>query len=381
MAKHWITKDLGLFRGTVQLEHFRLMPQFYPVRVLRRSDQPHTLETRGSYALPAHYSFAGETCDTQRFLADTDTVGLLVSHRGQRVHEAYWHGLDASVQWPLWSVGKSFVGTLVGIALADGVISDLDAPIQAYVPKLSGSAYEGASIRSVLQMSSGARWNENYADPESDLRRRAAAVGGGSFDAVAASCVRENEPGTSLRYNTTDTHVLGMLLRAAYRTPLIELLRSKLWQPLGMQHDAFWRIDGERVEDAGAGLHATLGDACRLGELYLNGGRSQGAQIVPEAWVSMATRAQGSHVEPGVLMPISELGYGYHWWLPGQPGEFAAIGVYNQYVYVDTQRSVVVAKFSANRNWGLSYAEPGYRDHEHMALFRALAATAAASSN
>jgi CubicO group peptidase (beta-lactamase class C family) len=352
------------------------MPQFYPVRVLRRSDAPRPVEARGSYALPAQYTFAGEACDTARFLDQTDTVGLMISRGGVRVHEAYWHGLDASLQWPLWSVGKSFIGTLVGIALADGAITDLDAPIQASLPKLAGSAYDGASIRNVLQMSSGARWNENYADPESDLRRRAAAVGGGSFDAVAASCVRETAPGTSLRYNTNDTHVLGMLLRAAYHKPLSELLRSKLWQPLGMQHDAFWRIDGEGVEDAGAGLHATLGDACRLGELYLNGGRWHGAQVVPEAWVSEATRARGAHVEPGVLMPISEFGYGYHWWLPGQEGEFAAIGVYNQYVYVDTKRSVVIAKFSANRNWGLSYAEPGYRDHEHIALFRALAAEA-----
>lgn len=98
-----------------------------------------------------------------------------------------------------------------------------------------------------------------------------------------------------------------------------------------------------------------------------------------EAWVSDATRGQGAHVEPGVLLPISEFGYGYHWWLPGQAGEFAAIGVYNQYVYVDAKRSVVIAKFSANRNWGIAYAEPGYRDHEHIALFRALAAEAAAS--
>jgi CubicO group peptidase (beta-lactamase class C family) len=139
-----------------------------------------------------------------------------------------------------------------------------------------------------------------------------------------------------------------------------------------MQHDGFWRVDGEGVEDAGAGLHATLSDIGKLGLLYLNHGSWNGRQLVPEAWVRASTRPDGAHVKPGVI-PGSDFGYGYQCWLPGQPQEYTAIGIYNQYVYVEERRQIVIAKISANRNWGRSYDEAGYRDAQHMALFRAIA--------
>ena len=152
----------------------------------------------------------------------------------------------------------------MGIAVHEGAIRSIDDHVTAYVPDLGGSAYDGASIRAVFQMSSGARGDENYSNPESDLRRRADAMAGGSYDDVARSCVREYAPGTNLRHNTNDTHVLGMVLRRATRQHLTDLLRDRLWSPLGMQHDAFWRVDGEGIEDAGAGLHATRQDTANF---------------------------------------------------------------------------------------------------------------------
>jgi CubicO group peptidase (beta-lactamase class C family) len=194
-------------------------------------------------------------------------------------------------------------------------------------------------------------------------------MAGGSYDQVAAGCVREHAPGTNFRYKTTDTHVLGMVVRRATREGLTEYLRRKLWVPLGAEHDAFWRIDGEGIEDSGAGFHATLSDISKLGQLYLDGGRP----LVPESWIAQATRA---HVAPGAILG-NEFGYGYQWWLPGGDLEYAAIGVYNQYLYVSELHGVVIGKISANRDWGRTLDEAGIRDAQHIALFRAIAESTA----
>src|SRR5262249_46998407 len=131
-------------------------------------------------------------------------------------------------------------------------------------------------------------------------------------------------------------------------------------------------VDGEGIEEAGAGLHATLEDMGKLGQLYLNNGSWNGRELVPEAWVRGSTRPDGAHVTPGAI-PGSDFGYGYQWWLPGHELEFTAIGIYNQYVYVNERQRTVIAKISANRNWGRSNGETGYRDAQHIALFRAIA--------
>jgi CubicO group peptidase (beta-lactamase class C family) len=143
-----------------------------------------------------------------------------------------------------------------------------------------------------------------------------------------------------------------------------------LWQPLGAQGKAFMPIDGEGVEWAGAGLICTLRDRARLGLLVADSGAFGGTQIVSADWIEAATRPGAPH-----LMPESSaarlFGYGYQFWL--YEGACAAIGIYNQYCWVDASRRVVIAKASANRNYGCSFDEAGYRDLEHMALFQTMA--------
>src|SRR5262249_48899904 len=155
---------------------------------------------------------------------------------GRQVFETYALGMDATTHWPTWSVVKSFVSALVGMAIADGRIGAVTDQVTAYVPSLAGSAYDGATVEHVLQMCSGARWSENYADPQSEVRRSAQArMAGGSLDAFAASLARDVPPGTAHRYNSTDTHVLGMIVRAATGRTLSAYMRDKLWNPLGME--------------------------------------------------------------------------------------------------------------------------------------------------
>ncbi len=330
-------------------------------------------------SLPETYNFAGEDRSLAAFLAQTDTAALLVLQHGAVRHELYRLTGGPDVQWISWSVAKSFVSAFVGIAIAEGHIRAIDDPISAYITVEPGSAYDGTSIRHVLQMSSGARWNEDYTDTTSDVHRLGASMAGAmSLDRFVATMVRESAPGTICRYNSGDTQALGALLVRATGRSLTEYMREKLVEPLGFEDDSYWLIDGTGMEMAFAGLNLTARDYAKLGELYRNHGRWQGRQIVPEAWVAASIRADAPHLQPGQPILANhplDLGYGYQWWLPaGERGEFSAIGIYNQLVYVDPARAVTIVKLSANAAYGTSMDEATNREMENTAALRAVAA-------
>jgi CubicO group peptidase (beta-lactamase class C family) len=370
MASEWTTRPTGLFQGGSQVENFREMATIHPVRVARRASKTEPFEAGEPFGLPAAFEFEGRSLDTAQFLSEMETTGLLVLRDGRIVFERYWLGNDATTQAASWSVGKSFVSALVGIAIEEGAIGSIDDSVSRYAPMLEGGAYHGVRLKDVLQMSSGARWNEDYSDPESDISRWFRTLAdGGSIDAFAAGCVRGCEPGTLNRYNSTDTHVLGMVVRGATGRSLTEYLREKLWDPLGAEADAFWIVDSTGAEMAGGGLNAVLRDYARLGELYRNGGVWRGRRLVSEAWVRASVTPDAPHVMPGP----GSLGYGFQWWVPANSGAFCAIGVYNQFVCVDPATRTVIAQTAAFRRYAADLRAESYRVGDCLALFRAIA--------
>ncbi len=372
--------ELGLFSGQPQFENFARFKDMLPVSRMAASATPHRFAPGAAVPLPASYEFEGAVHPSDAFLAATDTAAVLVLKDGKLVNETYRLTGGPEVQWISWSVAKSFVSALVGIAVEEGHIGAISDPISAYIRVEPGSAYDNVSIRSVLQMASGARWNEDYSDPESDVHRLGAAMSGAmSLDDFVATMVPEAQPDTVCRYNSGDTQALGALLVRATGRSLTEYMHEKLVEPLGFECDAYWLIDGAGMEMAFAGLNMTARDFARLGELYRNHGRWNGRQIVPEAWVRASVRADAPHLEPGhpILAdhPL-DLGYGYQWWLPnGDRGEFSAIGIYNQLVYVDPSRGVTIVKLSANPAYGTSMDEHTNREMENIAFLRAIAAS------
>jgi CubicO group peptidase (beta-lactamase class C family) len=371
----WVTRNTAMFRGGEQVENFRQMSTIYPVRVIRRAPSPSSLPRGPGIELPNAFEFGGRSLDTARFLQEMETTGLIVIRDGRIEFENYWLGNDASTQAIGWSVSKSFVSALIGIAVGEGVIATIEAPVTKYAPELAGGAYDGVRLKDVLQMSSGARWNEDYSDPNSDIAAYGRVMnGGGSLDAFAGACVREREPGTFNRYNSTDTHVLGMVLRRATGASLAEYLRDKLWAPLGMEADGFWMVDATGAEMAGVGLNAVLRDYARLGCCYLNEGAWNGAQVVPRAWVEASVTPDAPHLRPGPRAgAVLPMGYGYQWWVPDDSGAYSAIGVYNQFVWVDPATRTVIAKTSAFRGYAATPAAESYRAADHFALFAAIA--------
>jgi CubicO group peptidase (beta-lactamase class C family) len=366
----------GLFSGADEVDNFRGTRALFPVHEIARPARSSALPEGVPAALPAAFDFEGGREDTARFLATTDTTGLLVLKDGRIVFEKYWRGNDAATHWISWSMSKSFVSALVGIAVHEGAIADIALPVTRYLPELEGSAYDGVRIKDILQMSSGASWNEDYSDRDSDINRFGWTFAfGRSYDEFAATLKREHAPGTFNRYNSMDTQVLGMLLRRTTGRTLARYLQDKLWTPLQMESDAWWITDDRGAELAAGGLNATLRDYARLGQLYLDGGVWDGVQVVPAEWVRQSVTADAPHLRPGKRASADDAwGYGYQWWIPDDSGDYSAVGIYNQFIYVSPKTHLVIAKTSANHLYGTTNAEATYREDEHVAFFKAIEA-------
>ncbi len=369
--------ELGLFTGIPQHDNFSRVPELLPTSKMSPSSAPYDWPATDPIELPEWYVLNGERRSVHDFLTQTDTAALLILHDGAIAHE--WYGLTGgpNVPWISMSVAKSVISALVGIAVEDGHISSIDRPIGDYIRVTPGSAYDGVSIKDVLQMSSGARWNEDYNDAESDIFRLAAAMSeGGTLEEFVATMVRDNEPGNICRYNSGDTQALGALVVSATGRSTTDYMQEKLVEPLGISSPAYWLVDSTGMEVAFAGLVMTARDYAKFGELYRNGGRWRGQQVVPASWVEASLTADAAHLQPGRPIIGShplDLGYGYQWWLPaGDSGKFSAIGVYNQFVYVDPIKKTVIVKLSANRRYGTSDDESTNRELETVAFLRAL---------
>jgi CubicO group peptidase (beta-lactamase class C family) len=370
--------QLALFSGAPQHQNFGRFKDMAPTSAMVASTKPFAFPVGKSIDLPNHYSFEGQQKSVEQFFTETDTTALLVLKEGQMVLERYALTGGPDVHWISWSVSKSFVSALVGIAVHEGHIRTVEDPISDYIPVPKGSAYHDVSIKNVLQMSSGARWNEDYSDPSCDVFRLAAAMGGAmSLEEFVAGMATESPPGTVCRYNSGETQALGMLLAYATKRTLSDYMQEKLFEPLGMNAAGYWLVDKTGKEMAFAGLNLIARDFIKIGELYRNDGVWNGKQVVPAAWVKASITADASHLVPGkpwLSDHTLPFGYGYQWWLPaGQDGEFTALGIYNQVVYADRSRGVVIYKQSANRAYGTSKDEATNREIETIEFVRSIA--------
>ena len=363
----------SLFSGAEQYDNFYRIAELFPVTTMTAAPDPEGFAQGSKIQLPESFDYSGKPRNVQQFIEETDTAGLLVLHNRQIVFEDYYLTGGEDVVWLSMSVAKSFISAAIGIAVDEGRI-DIHKPLDYYVPSLKGSAYGGARVQDVLYMASGASWNEDYSDPLSDINRLGRVIAmGGSADEFVASSEREFEPGTINRYNSTDTQALGMLLSRATGRTVTEYLTEKLWHPLGMENDAYWIIDDHNVEMAFFGLNATARDYAKLGELYRQKGKWGEQQIISEAWVTASTTPAAPPHSSGDQTSLPT-GYGYQWWIPeSDEGEFVAIGVYNQFIYVNTARNLVIVKLSAYSDYATSLDESAYREMESIEFFRSIA--------
>ena len=300
--------------------------------------------------------------EVAQWIEDRAVTALVVLKDGGIVHESYHLGTAAEDRRISWSVAKSYLSALLGTLVADDTIPDLDAPVTQYAPGLAGSAYDGASIRNVLQMASGVEFDEDYLDRDSDINRmgREIALGGTLDGFTAGLTARAREPGSAWQYVSMDTHVIGMVIRGATGRDIPSLLSERIIAPLGLEAEPYYLTDGDGVAFVLGGLNLTTRDYARFAQMIAQDGVWQGNRILPAGWVAESTAASAP-TEPGAI------GYGYQWWVPvgAGPGQFMARGIYGQYLYIDQPRGVVIATNGADRG----FREPGV-DEANIGIFR-----------
>ncbi len=368
-----IYQVMTLFESENIVENFRSMDHVFDSKTVHRGDEVNILKNI-SGQLPATYYYKGEEKSIEDFLEETWTTGFIVLKDGQIFHEEYFLGNEQDTKVISWSVSKSIVSALVGIAVHDGYINDIREPVTKYVPCLQDSGYSEVPIKDILQMSSGIHFNEDYADFYSDINRMGRALAfNTSIDEFVLSLDSEREPGTYNNYVSMDTQVLAMLLREATGQNLTEYMEEELWAKTGMEEDAYWLLDSKGMELAFGGLNAVLRDYARFGLLYMNDGNYEGEQIVPAGWVADSVTPDSPHLMPGRIGADQEelMGYGYQWWLPADTdGDFMAIGIYNQYIWIHPELRVVIAKSSAYPDYDL---DGTLKTYETIAMFRSIA--------
>ena len=364
----------SLFTGVEQYQNFNRVYEFFPTSELIPSNTPLIFEHGPSIELPSHFIFQDNLVNVNEYLSRTDVTALLVLKDGTITYENYWLTGGKSVKWLSASVAKSFISALIGIAIDQGYINSIDDAVTVYVPQLKDSAYDGVRIKDILQMSSGASWNEDYSDPNSDINRSVRIFAlGGSLDEFTASLKNEKKPGTFNRYNSTDTQVLGMLLREATGISVTQYMQKMLWDPIGAEDNAYWLLDSENMEVAYGGFNATARDYAKLGELYRLEGNINGTQIVPSNWIQASITPDAAHLMPGEnALSDYPLGYGYQWWIPDDSGDFMAIGVYNQFIYVSPQNNVVAVQLSANNIYGTNEELSTLSEFESISFLKAI---------
>ncbi len=315
---------------------YRNIEKIFPTRTVKRGAKVYPL-VQAPTPLTVSYTFQGKSWDTGRFMRANRIAGLLVLQHGQVVLERYGLGQTAHDRWTSFSVGKSITSTLIGAAIKDGSIKGIDSQVIDYLPSLKGSAYDGVTVGQLLTMTSGAKWNEDYTDPNSDVNRFA--LGDPSPDgenpivAYMKKLPREAPPGTKWVYKTGESDLIGVLLARATHKHLAEYLSEKIWAPYGMERSAVWMVDRAGEELGGCCISMTLRDYGRFGLFFMRGGQVNGASILPDDWLAQATRAQ---------VP----GYGFQWWVKPD-GSYEAVGIFGQAIHIDPPHDLIIVTLSA----------------------------------
>jgi CubicO group peptidase (beta-lactamase class C family) len=314
---------------------FRNYDKIFPSRDVGPSTAPYPLPSKPVDLSGVRFEVDGQELTLDDYFIQRNIAGLLIVKDGQVVYERYGLGNAAATRWVSYSVAKSVTSMLVGAAIQDGYIDNLDEKIADYLPRLRGSAYEQTSIRNLIQMSSGVAWDETYDDPKSDIFIE-------SWETLfvqryLSAKPRVAPPGQNFNYNTAETNLVGSLLRAAIGNNLSIYLSEKIWRPFGMEAVAKWTLtEPGGSEFGGCCLNATLRDYARLGLFAMSGGvLPDGTRVLPEGWMEESTAPSPAFA-----------GYGYMWWLQDHGG-YAANGIFGQRIYINPKERLVIAQHAA----------------------------------
>lgn len=327
--------------------------KLFPARRIPQAPSTSTLRKVAQKPRISYQSDSGEKT-VEDYLKQTRTTALLILKDDQILLEHYQYQRTATDKFTSWSMAKSLLSLLMGVALSEGKISSLDDLILKYVPELANHPYGKTSLRQLLQMSSGIKYAENPPSGDGDgvklvLGHASQTISGGP-EAVAHLNTSLNPAGKEFNYSSADTYVAGMALQNALGKPLSVYMSEKIWSAIGAESEASWNTDKAGYDIAYAFFNATLRDWGRLGRLLANDGSLDGKAVIPRNYLIEATTPQGEHL--GFNKRKSDFGYGYQFWLlPGSTRQFVLIGTRGQYLFVDPNSKLVMVRFSVRKKW------------------------------
>jgi len=280
------------------------------------------------------------------YLETNKTVAFLVIHNDTIKYENYFNKYEEESVVASFSMAKSFTSFLIGCAIEDGLITSVNDPVSQYIPELKENGFESVTLEHVLQMTSGLDFNESYVNP---FGHAATFYYGRNLEKSTMKLNLKNTPGESTEYVSGNTQILGLVLdRVLKEKTVSQYLEEKLWTQTGMEYPASWSIDKKKngLEKTFCCLNARARDYAKFGRLYLNMGNWNGNQIISEKWVKTSTKLDESKG--------SDSNYQYQWWIPNEEGDFVAIGILGQYIFVSPEENLIVVRLGKNYgdvNW------------------------------
>jgi len=287
------------------------------------------------------------------------TDAIVVLHKGKVVYERYFGVMSPTAQHGVMSVTKTFVGTLAATLVAEGKLDD-SKTVAHYVPELKQSAFGSATVRQLMDMTTGIRFSEDYADPNAEVWAHAAAgnplpkpadyKGPRSYYEFLQTVKAEGKHGEAFHYRTANTDALGWVLARVSGKSVAQLLSERIWSRLGAEQDAYMSVDSTGTPFAGGGLNTGIRDLARFGEMIRNDGRANGKQIIPAAAVAdiRAGGKQSDFAKAG-YQQLKGWSYRNMWWVTHNPhGAFMARGVHGQALYIDPKAEMVIARFASH---------------------------------
>jgi CubicO group peptidase (beta-lactamase class C family) len=308
----------------------------FPSRELTSSNDPFNFQTTSSGKFPKELNDK----PFDKFLQDNNTVGFLIIKNDTIQYEKYFKGYDKQSIVPSFSMAKSVTSILIGCAIDDALILSVEEPITVYIPELKENGFDKVTIKHLLQMTSGIKFNESYVNPFGDA---ASFYYGLNLRKEIRKMKLKREPGKKFEYVSGNTQLLGLVLERALNGKTVSTyLQEKIWTPLNMEYDASWSIDRKKngLEKTFCCLNASARDFAKIGRLYKNKGNWNGKQIVSQKWVEESTK-----------LDISEGSapyYQYQWWLPMPNEDFMAQGILGQFIYVNPAKDLIIVRLGKN---------------------------------
>ncbi|OHC14083.1 MAG: 6-aminohexanoate hydrolase [Pseudomonadales bacterium GWC2_63_15] len=311
----------------------------------------------------------GEPMTWQQSLQTNYTDGIIILHRGKLVYERYFGVLKPEGQHAAMSITKTFTGTLAALLVAEGKL-DAERMVADYVPELAVSAFGNASVRQLMDMTTGVRFSEDYADPNAEVWAHAAAgnplpkpadyQGPRTYYEFLQTVKPQGRHGEAFHYRTANSDALGWVIARVSGRNVAQLLSERIWSRLGAEQDAYMSVDSIGTPFAGGGLNAGLRDLARFGEMMRNEGRYNGTQILPaEVVADIRGGANRDDFAKAGYRLLPGWSYRNMWWVTHNGHDaFMARGVHGQALYIDPLAEMVIARFASHPVAGNAANDP-----------------------